>query len=106
MLSPEQIKSIKRITEPFEIPMAKDFNLLIGLHAHGSNMKIIQAAKKYGTDFILLPCCVVDEPIIKQPGINWLESLIEYAQSLGFKVKTDKLNFAGQRTLIYAFKDS
>ena len=106
LLTPEQIKSIKRITEPFEIPMAKDFNLLIGLHAHGSNMKIIQAAKKYGTDFILLPCCVVDEPIIKQPGINWLESLIEYAQSLGFKVKTDKLNFAGQRTLIYAFKDS
>lgn len=33
--------TIPRIHKAFEKEMAKDFDLLIGLHAHGSNMKII-----------------------------------------------------------------
>lgn len=105
ILTIDQMSSIHRITEPFEIEMAKDFDLLIGLHAHGCNMKIIQAAKKYNIEFVLLPCCVVDEPIEKQSGINWLNSLVEYGESMGFTMKTAKINFAGQRTIIYSFRD-
>lgn len=103
-LKPEKRLFSKKVAKPFEEEMAKDFDLLIGMHAHGSNMKIINACKKYGKDFLLLPCCVIDEPIIPQPGINWLTSLIDYAMKLGFEVKHDKLNFKGQNVLIYTNK--
>jgi hypothetical protein len=101
-LSQNEMKSIPRIAKPFEKEMAQDFDLLIGLHAHGSNMKIIQACQEYKKDFVLLPCCVIDEPIVKRPGVNWLESLIEYAQSKGLNVKKAELNFVGQSIIIYS----
>lgn len=90
-----------RIDRKFEKEMAKDFDLLVGLHAHGSNMRIIEAAREYGKDFAILPCCVIDEPIEKRAGVDWIKSLVEYARSLGFKVKTEKLNFVGQNLIIY-----
>lgn len=92
---------IQRIVSNFEEDLGAHYDLLIGLHAHGCNMKIINAAKKYNKSFILLPCCVIDEPIEKQEGINWRESLIEYAQSLGLDVKTVKLGFMGKDIAIY-----
>lgn len=104
LLSKEEVKNIPRITSVFEENIAKDFELLIGLHAHGSNLQIIQAAKKYHKDFLLLPCCVIDEPLVKMPNVNWLESLIDYAKNMGFKVKKDTLNFKGQNILIYTDK--
>lgn len=100
-LKPEERLFAKKIQKPFEEEMAKDFDLLIGMHAHGSNMKIINACKKYGKDFILLPCCVIDEPIVKRPGVNWINSLIDYAEKQGFEVKTERLNFVGQSLIIY-----
>lgn len=100
-LSESDFNNVPRISERFEERMSKDFDLLVGLHAHGSNMKIIQAAKRYDKRFILLPCCVVDEPIEIKPNIDWLESLFEYAKEMGFDVKRDKLNFKGQNILIY-----
>jgi hypothetical protein len=81
--------------------MAKNYDLLIGLHAHGSNLQIIDAAKKYDKDFLILPCCVIDEPLVKRPNVNWLESLIDYATEKDFEVKKDILNFKGQNILIY-----
>ncbi len=64
------VKAFKNIiSEGLEKEMAKDFDLLIGLHAHGSNMKIIEAAAEYKKSFILMPCCVIDEPIVPQPNI-------------------------------------
>jgi len=101
LLKDSEIESFKRITGIFDPVMAKDFDLLIGLHAHGSNLQIIDACKKYSKDFLLLPCCVIDEPLIKRPGVNWLESLINYAKGAGFDVKEDELNFKGQNVLIY-----
>jgi len=101
LLTDDQIESSPRIVGIFKEEMAKDFDLLIGLHAHGSNLQIINAAKKYNKDFLLLPCCVIDEPLIKKPNINWFESLIEYAKDKGFDVKKDTLNFKGQNILIY-----
>jgi hypothetical protein len=100
-LSVGEITGLERISSVFEKDMAKDFDLLIGLHAHGSNMKIIQAALEYKKDFAILPCCVIDEPVEKVSGINWLNSLFDYASDLGLSPKKAILNFAGQRTVIY-----
>lgn len=104
LLSKENVANIPRIKGVFKKEMAKDFNLLIGLHAHGSNLLIINACKEYDKDFLLLPCCVIDEPLDKKPNINWLDSLVKYATDLGFNVKKDTLNFKGQNVLIYTDK--
>ena len=101
-LTPDKRKDVKRIDKPFEIEMAKEFDLLVGLHAHGSNLKIIDACKEYNKEFVLLPCCVIGEPVETKPGINWLESLVDYAQNKGFEVGRTKLNFAGQDTIIFS----
>lgn len=91
-----------RINKNFEKEMAKDFDLLIGLHAHGSNMKIIEAAAEYKKSFILLPCCVIDEPIIPQPNISWFDSLEECAKKLGIETTRFELNFRGQNVGFYS----
>lgn len=75
--------------------------MLVGLHAHGSNMKIIEAAAKYKKNFILMPCCVINEPIIQQANIDWFDSLEEYANKLGMKTKRFELNFRGQNKGFY-----
>jgi len=85
----------------FKIDMAKDFDLLVSLHGHGVNMKIIEAAAKFDKKFILLPCCVINEPIIKQPGIDWYQSLVDYEVSQGLKVGEDKINFKGKNRIIF-----
>jgi hypothetical protein len=95
-------QTIPRIDAVFEKEMAKDFDLLIGLHAHGSNMKIIEVAAEYNKNFILLPCCVIDEPIIPQANINWFDSLEEYANKLGLKTERFELNFRGQSKGFYS----
>lgn len=105
VLNDNEIESFHRINGVFKEEIAKDFDILIGLHAHGSNLQIINACKKYNKDFLLLPCCVIDEPLDKKPGINWLESLIDYAKEKGFEVKKDELNFKGQNVLIYTDKN-
>lgn len=98
---PEEL-SVPRIDKVFEKEMAKDFDLLVGLHAHGSNMKIIEAAAEYKKSFILMPCCVIDEPIVPQPNINWLDSLEEYANKLGIETERFELNFRGQNIGFYS----
>jgi len=100
ILIPESEK-VKQITAPFEEAMAKDFDLLIGLHAHGSNIKILNAAAKYHKDFLILPCCVIDEPIEVKEGINWMNSLEDYAIKLGLPVKRHTFNFVRQSTALY-----
>lgn len=94
-------ESVKRIDLPFEEEMTKDFDLLIGLHAHGSNIKIINSCAKYKKNFVLLPCCVIDEPIEVKANINWMDSLEEYATKQGFKVHKTHLNFVRQSTVLY-----
>lgn len=95
--------SVPRITRNFEREMAENFDVLIGLHAHGSNMKIIEAAAEYKKDFILMPCCVIGEPITPQPNIDWMDSLEEYANELGIITKRFELNFKGQNVGFYSF---
>ncbi len=102
-LTMANLASINKIKQLFSADMTKDFDLMIGLHAHGSNMLIIDAAAKYKKHFVLLPCCVIDEPIKKVPGINWLESLEEYARQKGHKMRRFELNFKGQNVGICNF---
>ena len=98
-LKPEE--TVPRISEGFAKEMAKDFDLIIGLHTHGSNMNIIDITAENNKDFVLLPCCVIDEPIIPQADINWLDSLEEYAMQKGHQVKRFELNFKGQNIGLY-----
>jgi len=93
--------AVKQIPQNFEPEMAQDFDLLIGLHAHGSNLKIIDACTTFHKNFILLPCCVIDEPVEKKPGINWFESLENHAQQRGHQIKRFELNFRGQNVGFY-----
>jgi len=103
-LTKEELTSIPRINQPFQKEMAKHFDLLIGMHAHGSNMSIIESSQEYGKDFIIFPCCVIGEPIIPQPNINWLLSLEKYAGELGHSVRKVQLNFRGQNIGLYNFE--
>lgn len=94
-------QTVPRITADYEKDMAKDFDLLISLHAHGCNMMIIDGAAEYGKKFILLPCCVIDEPIEVQKNVNRFESLDIYAKHLGHDTKRATLNFKGQAEMVY-----
>jgi hypothetical protein len=87
---------VRRVAKPFEVPMARGYDLLIGLHAHGSNMKILEAAARYGTGYVLLPCCVIDEPIEIRPNVDWFESLVARAKDLDLRADRFELNFRGQ----------
>ena len=94
-------EKVKLITAPFAEDMAKDFDLLIGLHAHGSNIKILNVAAKHHKDILILPCCVIDEPIEIKGGINWMNSLEDYALNLSLPVKRHTFNFVRQSTALY-----
>ena len=101
LISKEESKNIPRKTGKFEIEMAQNYDLLIGLHAHGCNMKIIDACKQYNKKFVLLPCCVIGEPIEIKPHVKWFDSLVTYAKEKGFNVEIDKLNFKGQNKIMF-----
>ncbi len=87
---------VARITAEFEVEHAEGFDLLIGMHAHGCNAKIIDAAAKYGCGFVLFPCCVIDEPFYPRLGVHWLESLADYALFKRLDIFPFRLNFKGQ----------
>jgi hypothetical protein len=95
---------VPRIAKAFEPADAADFDLLIGMHAHGSNMAIIDATASSKRDFILFPCCVIDEPIEIRPNVDWLESLVDYAIDKGHNVRRVTLPFAGQNVGIFNFE--
>lgn len=88
--------SVPRIDGGFTGQMARHFDMLVGLHAHGCNVAVIEAAAAYGCGFVLLPCCVIDEPFYPPAGVHWLESLAAYAVSKGHTVYSFQLNFKGQ----------
>jgi hypothetical protein len=96
---------IRRVTKSFAVPMAQHYDLLVGLHAHGSNMMILEAARRHGAGAILLPCCVIGEPIVVRPRVDWFESLVEHARGLGLKIERFELNFRGQNHGFYAARD-
>jgi tetratricopeptide (TPR) repeat protein len=84
------------IQAEFQPEMAQTFDLLVGMHAHGCNVKIIDAAAEYGCGFVIFPCCVIDEPFYPPSGVHWLESLADYAVKTGQEVYPFRLNFKSQ----------
>lgn len=87
---------VRHISREFEGRMAGEFDLLIGMHAHGCNAQIIDAAAAQGCGFILFPCCVIDEPFYPPIGATWLESVADYAVRQGHDIYPFRLNFKGQ----------
>jgi hypothetical protein len=96
-------QKVAYIAKEFEIEMAQGFDLLIGMHAHGCNVKIIDAAAQYGCGFVIFPCCVIDEPFYPPLGVHWLESLADYAVKKGLPVQTMRINFKGQNIGLYTW---
>ncbi len=94
--------SVPYLQAEFEVGLGKDFDLLLGMHAHGCNVKIIDAAAQHGCGFAIFPCCVIDEPFYPCLGVHWLESLADYAVRQGLIVQTVRLNFKGQNIGLYA----
>lgn len=97
----QDLEKVPRINKPFAPELVKNMQLIVGMHAHGCNMEIMNLCKETNKDFVLIPCCVIDEPIEKRHGVNWQLSLIEYATKLGINPKTFKLNFKGKNIVIY-----
>ena len=89
-------ESVPRVNRPFEPSMAARFDLLVGMHAHGCNLMIIEAAKVHGSNFVLIPCCVIDEPATPPRDVHWLPWLADQGRDAGFLVEYFKLNFKGQ----------
>lgn len=111
IISNKQVKiasteSVPHITGEFHPEMAKNFDLLIGLHAHGVNVKIIDAAAEYGKGFVLVPCCIINEPVYPRLGVSWVECLTDYAIWKGCKLHPFQLKFSGQNIGIYALGNS
>lgn len=95
-------ESVPHRSQKFEISVAANYDLLIGLHAHGSNLVIIEAARELNKSFILMPCCVIDEPQTPPQGVNWFSWLTIVAQSSGFDLGFFRLNFKGQNIGFYS----
>lgn len=93
-ISPEE--TVPRISERFVVEHAQNFDLLIGLHAHGSNLKMMDAASRYGKTCVLMPCCVIAEPTTPRPGESWFNWLAGKAREAGLEVQYFYLNFKGQ----------
>jgi len=94
---------VTRITQPFAATMAKDFDLLVAMHAHGCNIQLLDAAANYGRRVILLPCCIIHEPLTPPPGMPWIQCLVDYALEKGFTIKPFRLNFKGQNIGLYMY---
>jgi len=78
---------VPRIDRVFNPAIAGQFDVLLGLHAHGCNVQIIDASAANDIGFVLLPCCVIDEPLYPVRGVTWVQSLTDYALRQGFEVR-------------------
>lgn len=92
---------VPRRDQPFAPEMVREFDVLVAMHAHGCNIQLIDAAAEYGREAILLPCCLIQEPLIPPPGVSWIQALADYAVQKGFKVEPFRLNFKGQNIGLY-----
>jgi hypothetical protein len=97
-----ETEQVPRIDQGFEPGMAREFDLLVAVHAHGCNIQLMEAAAQYNCGFIALPCCVIDEPIAPPVGTHWLQCVVDYAVRQGFRIEPFRLNFKGQNIGLYA----
>ena len=93
--------TVPHLIRAFAPEMARDYDLLIALHAHGCNIMIMDSAMENHCRVILLPCCIIDEPRIPAAGAHWLQSIAAYAKHRGFAIEPFRLNFKGQNIGLY-----
>ena len=91
-----QTESVPRISDNFEVELAENFDLIVGLHAHGANLKMLEAAGRFGKPCVLMPCCVIGESATPTPGESWFKWLVHMAEEAGLGVEYFCLNFKGQ----------
>jgi hypothetical protein len=96
-----ETERVPRLSVPFSPELAGRFDLLVAMHAHGCNIQMIHAAREQNIPCLLLPCCVIDEPITPPPGTHWLACVADYARGVGFTVEPFRLNFKGQNIGLY-----
>lgn len=89
------------IDAPYSKTLGQQFDMLIGLHAHGCNMAVMETAVETGCGFVLFPCCVIDEPVCPIQGYEWLEAVVDYANYVKLDIHPLKLNFKGQNIGIF-----
>jgi hypothetical protein len=87
---------VPRRRVPFGPELGRRYDLLVALHAHGSNLAVLDTVARAGTSCVVLPCCVVDEPAAPEPGQNWFMWLVGRARQLGLEPEFFALNFRGQ----------
>ena len=87
---------VARRRVPFGPALGRRYDLLVALHAHGSNLAVLDTVAQAGTSCVVLPCCVVDEPAAPGPGENWFMWLAGHARGLGLQPEFFALNFRGQ----------
>lgn len=94
-------ETVPRRDLPFAPEMARDFDLLVAMHAHGCNLALIDAAAQYRRSVLLLPCCVIGEPLHPPAGTHWLQCVADYATRKGLLLEPFRLNFKGQNIGLY-----
>lgn len=96
--------TVPRRSEKFSLNLAQDFDLFVALHAHGCNIQLIDAAAQLNRRFIILPCCIIEEPLYPPSGVHWLQYVVDYAVRQSFRVEPFRLNFKGQNIGLYGTK--
>jgi hypothetical protein len=93
--------SVPHDDRPFAPEMAANFDLLVAMHAHGCNMLLLEACATYHRPVLLLPCCIIHEPILPPQGVHWLQCVVDEALRRGLTVEPFRLNFKGQNIGLY-----
>lgn len=94
-------ETVPHIDHEFAPEMAAQFDLLVSMHAHGCNIQLIDVAAATQQKIILLPCCIIQEPLLPAPGQHWIACLVEYALAKNLSVEPFRLNFRGQNIGLY-----
>jgi len=94
-------ETVSHFTREFAPEMADQFDLLVSMHAHGCNIQLIDVAATTRKNVILLPCCIIQEPLLPEPGQHWLACLVDYALAKNLVVEPFRLNFRGQNIGLY-----
>ena len=88
--------AVPRRRTAFRPELGRRYDLLVALHAHGANLAVLETVAAAGTSCVVLPCCVVGEPVVPPPGGNWFVWLVDRARGLGLEPEPFALNFRGQ----------
>jgi len=101
LIKGDEKRSVEHITEEFDVSMVNDFDLIVSLHGHGCMYPIIEQCALEAKPFVILPCCVIGEPVEKQYGINWDEQVFNAAKERFDDVGKTNLNFVGNNMTIF-----